>query len=138
MDIFCFMLQKMKIILAIMLTVLMAVQAFGNTPSDSVKVYFRVGQRQFDPALRNNRAEMDSFVNIVRKANEEDNIEHLSVSGYASPDGTSNVNERLSALRCDAIANYVAEHTGVNRNLIRTIPVGIAWEELRRIVADNP
>lgn len=128
----------MKIILASMLTVLIAIQAFGDTPSDSVKVYFHVGQRLFDPELRNNSGVMESFVNIVRKANEEDNIKHLSVSGYASPDGTSNANERLSALRCEAIANYMAEHTGVNRALIQTIPGGVAWEELRRMVAENP
>lgn len=130
--------QKIRKILASMLMVMMALQTFGSTPSDSVKVYFRVGQRQFDPSLRNNGAEMDSFVNIVRKANEEDNIRYLSVSGYASPDGTSNFNERLSALRCDAIANYVTVHTGIDSTLIKTNPGGVAWEELRRMVAENP
>ncbi|MDE7346595.1 MAG: DUF3575 domain-containing protein [Muribaculaceae bacterium] len=41
-------------------------------------------------------------------------------------------------MRCDAIADYVAEHTGVSRNFIETYPGGIAWEELRRMVEDNP
>ena len=62
----------------------MTIAAFGNTKSDSVKVYFRVGQHVFDPTLRNNRAVMDSFVNIVREANIEDRVEDLTVRCYAS------------------------------------------------------
>ena len=125
-------------ILASLLAVFMTLQAFGNSPADSVKVYFRVGQRAFDPELRNNKAVMDSFVNIVSRAKAEDNIKRIVVSGYASPDGVSTANERLSLLRCENIADYLVEHTGVSRSSIETIAGGIAWDELRRLVEANP
>lgn len=130
--------DKMKMILAILLMLLKAPIAYGETATDPVKVYFRVGHSNFDPALRNNRAVMDSFVNIVRKANAEKNIESLVVKGFASPDGTSKANERLSQLRCEAIATYISDHTEVDRNFIRTIPCGVAWGELRKMVMDTP
>ena len=119
--------DKNKMILAILLILLIAPVAFGETVADSVKVYFRVGHRNFDPALRNNRAVMDSFVNIVRKAHAENNIESLAVKGFASPDGTSTANERLSQLRCEAIATYISENTGVYRDFIKSIRCGVAW-----------
>ena len=128
----------MKIIIASVLTVLIGLKAYGETPADSVKVYFRVGHRQFDPAFGNNRAVMDSFVNVTRKANIEGNISRLTVSAFASPDGASDANERLARMRCDAIADYVSEHTGVSRNFIETYPGGIAWGELLRMVEENP
>ena len=128
----------MRIILTSVLVALMTIAAFGNTKSDSVKVYFRVGQHVFDPTLRNNRAVMDSFVNIVRKANIEDRVEDLTVRCYASPEGSTESNERLSGLRCDAIAEYLSAHSGVVRDKIKTYPGGVAWEELRHMVEDNP
>ncbi len=121
-----------------MLAVIMTLSALGETPSDSMKVYFRMGHSQFEPALRNNRAVMDSFVNIVREANAEDNIERIVVRGYASPDGFSKANERLSRRRCEAIASYVSGHTGVSREFIQTVAGGIAWTELRRMVEATP
>lgn len=124
-------------ILTTLLAVLMTLQAFGNIPTDSVKVYFRVGQRAFDPNLRNNRAVMDSLVNIVCQAKADDNLKRIVVSGYASPDGVSTANERLSRLRCEHIADYIEQHTDVSRNIIETIAGGIAWDELRRMVAEN-
>lgn len=126
-----------RILFASLLAAIMALPAFGEAPSRSVKVYFRVGHRVFDPALRDNRAAMDSFINVVREAQAVNNIESLVVSGYASPDGTKKANLRLARLRCNTIASYVSEHTGVNRDSITTIPGGIAWEELRRMVEDD-
>lgn len=137
-NIFCCMPYIIKIILASMLMLLMAFQATGNTHSDSINVYFRAGYRIFEPSLRNNRAVMDSFVNVIKKAHKEDNIERIVVSGYASPDGTSTVNDRLATLRCHAIADYLSQHTGVTRESIRTVPGGVAWDELRRLVEANP
>ena len=128
----------MKKIVTSIITALIAISVFGNTPADSVKVYFRVGQYTFDPALRSNREVMDNFINTVCKAKAEDNIKSIIVNGYASPDGTSTVNERLSLLRCENIADYVAEHAGVNRNIIETSAEGIAWSELRRLVEEDP
>lgn len=131
--------QKLnKIILTSLLTVVMTLQAFGEIPADSVKVYFHVGHSAFDPSLRNNRAVMDSFVNIVREAKASDNINRLLVSGYASPDGTSDANDRLARLRCEAIADYISQHTGVSRDMIQTIPGGVAWGELRSMVEAAP
>ncbi|MDE6022755.1 MAG: DUF3575 domain-containing protein [Muribaculaceae bacterium] len=129
---------EIRIILASVLMTILTLQVFGETPSDSVKVYFRAGHRQFDPALDNNGEVMANFIEKVRKANLENNIASLVVSGYASPDGISTANERLSLLRCQTIADYISEHTGVERNFIETIPYGVAWAELHTLVYNNP
>lgn len=83
---------KMKIILTSILTVLIAITAFGKTPADSVKVYFLAGHRLFDPSLDNNGAAMDGFISKVKEANGQDNIDFISVRGYASPSGASDAN----------------------------------------------
>lgn len=129
---------KMKIILTSILTVIIAISAFGETPADSVKVYFLAGRRLFDPSLGNNGEAMESFIEKVKEANAQDNINYLTVRGYASPEGASDANQRLSGLRCDEIARYIGVHAGIDRNLIETYADGVAWAELRSLVAQNP
>ena len=128
----------MKIILATLLTVLIGFQASGEAPADSVRVFFRAGHSRFDPALGDNRAVMDSFIEEVRKAYEANLIDSIVVRGFASPDGTSTANVRLSLLRCNTIAELIEKQAAVSPVMIRTIPEGVAWGELRRLVYENP
>ncbi len=125
-------------LLSFVLAVITAFTVIGSTPADSVKVYFRVGHRQFDPSLGDNRANMQRFVAQVREANAAGDIENIVVRAYASPDGMNRANQRLSVSRCQVIADYIATHTGVNPEIIKTYPGGIAWDELRQLVAANP
>lgn len=120
------------------LTTLAAFASTGGTPADSAKVYFRIGHRQFDPSLGNNRATMESFVNHLREAADADDIERIAIRAYASPDGNDLANERLAENRCKTMVDYLTSHTGVNPALIEAMPKGVAWDELRRMVAENP
>lgn len=124
-------------LLAFVLAVMTTFIAFGSNDADTVKVYFRVGQSQFDPSLDNNREEMDKCLSML-KAYAESDIESIIVRAYTSPDGTSKTNELLARQRCDAISDYIVAKTGINRNLIRKIPEGIAWEGLRSLVEATP
>ena len=108
------------------------------TPADSVKVYFLAGRRLFDPSLGNNGEVMDRFIEKVKEAKAQDNINLLTVSGYASPEGASDANLRLSRLRCDEIAKYISLHADIDSKNIETFADGVAWEELRNLVARHP
>lgn len=109
-----------------------------NSEADSVKVYFRMGQSQYDPEFGNNRQAMDSFMDILSKAYSEKNVESIAVRAYTSPDGSSQGNQRLSERRCDAIADYIASHLGIEPSVIQKIPEGIAWDGLRDLVEKTP
>ena len=124
-------------LIALVLVVMTTFAAFGNNLADSVKVSFLVGQSRFDSTLGDNREAMDGFIASVREANASGDIERIVVRGYASPDGRPDANERLAQNRCAAIADYVVTHAGVGRGLIEQQPEGVAWGELRALVAAN-
>lgn len=111
--------------------------AMAENQADSAKIYFKIGHRQFYPELGDNRASMDRFVRSVRQARDADDIDHILVRAYASPDGQKEANERLTGYRCDEIARYITDATGISPDLIQSVPEGIAWDELRRLVAAN-
>ena len=125
-------------LLAFALAVITTFASFGINRADSVNVYFRVGHRQFDPSFGNNRLEMDSFIAKVREVTNVGDIESIVVRAYASPDGVSTTNERLARYRCESIADYIVTHADVNSSLIKQIPGGVGWDELRRLVVENP
>ncbi|MDE6715015.1 MAG: DUF3575 domain-containing protein, partial [Muribaculaceae bacterium] len=114
-----------------------AIATFGQIPADSVNIYFRLGQRWYDASIGDNRANMDALIARLNNINVDD-IERLEVRGYASPDGSEKANDRLSGLRCNEIAQYISQHTDINRDIIYAIPGGVAWNELRRLVAETP
>lgn len=119
-----------------MFVCILAVMA--ENQADSAKIYFKIGHRQFYPELRDNRASMERFVNSVRQARDADDIHHILVRAYASPDGQNKANERLTRYRCDEISRYITDATGINPDLIQSQPEGIAWDELRSLVAETP
>ncbi len=103
---------------------------------DSVSVFFRIGQTQFDPAYNGNGASMDAFIGRMRMAG--DSLDHIVVRAYASPDGGFTVNKLLPQKRCDAIAAYIVSHARINPDKIQAEPGGIAWDLLRQTVAETP
>ncbi|MDE6010589.1 MAG: DUF3575 domain-containing protein [Muribaculaceae bacterium] len=126
----------MKLI-AFVVAVLVTFASFGSNDADSVKVYFRAGQRQFDPTLGENREKMDRFMQALNTYVKSD-IESIVVRSYTSPDGTSSFNETLARQRCDSIAAYIVANSGLSRSLIHTIPEGIAWNALLQLVKQDP
>lgn len=127
----------MRRIIACMIAVLSAFTVFGHNQADSVKVYFCLNQSQFDPEYGGNAASMEALVSKVREAADADNLDHITVRGYASPDGPASFNERLAKKRCEAIAEYIIAQTGIAPEKVLTIPEGIAWSELRRLVESS-
>lgn len=126
-------------LLAYTLVVIATFSAFGNAcAAEAGKVYFRNGQHQFDPSFGENKLVMDSFTAKVSEALPNGNIERIVVRGYSSPDGTRSANDLIAHNRCAAIADYIAENTGISRKLIEENPIGIDWDELRRLVSENP
>lgn len=120
-----------------MLAVLSAFIVSGQTPSDSVKVYFSLNHWQFDPSYRDNASSLESFIDKVRTAVRSNNLDHIVIHGYASPDGPLSVNERLAKKRSEAIASYIIEHAGIGQDAVQTRPEGVAWNELRRMIAES-
>ncbi len=81
---------------------------------------------------------MESFLVSARKAKEADDIDYIMVKSYASPDGQQNANEKLAVYRSEELSKYLVKTLDLNPLLIHTQPEGIAWDELKRMVEQDP
>lgn len=103
---------------------------------DEVKVArlnFRQDSHKIDPKFQNNRQELDSVrhsIDIV-KGNGDLTITGIYVTGYASPEGHADYNEKLSQRRAEAFAQYVQKETKVDTHLWHVAWRGEDWEGLR-------
>ena len=130
--------MKRLIAFLLLLDIFAGTIAMAQTATDSIKIYFWPGYSRFDPEMNSNSGAMRHFMEEIRNQAVIGNIERLLVRSYTSPDGVSTANELLSENRCFAVASHIATETGADMALIDIDPEGIAWDELRRMVAaDN-
>lgn len=109
--------------------------AFGYTPADTAKVYFRQGYRQVDPTFAGNQEALDRFVNSIKDAKAQDDVHHIVVRTSASPDGGFDANIKLSQNRSDEMVKYLVQNAEIDSSFIESSSEGIAWGDLRRLVA---
>lgn len=100
---------------------------------------FVVNKTDIRPDYRNNprelakiRATIDSI-----KSDEDIKITTLTISGFASPEGSYANNERLAKGRTEALAEYVRNLYTFPRNLMKTSWTAEDWEGLRRRVEES-
>lgn len=127
--------MKKSIALLLLCALCRTGEGYAQLPSDSVRIYYRLGHRDVDPSFGDNRSELDRFLRSVNRACELGHVDRLVIRSYASPDGTDRLNERLTRLRADAMESFVLHHTAVPASMIEKHAEGIAWNQLRELVA---
>ena len=103
--------------------------------ADSMKIFYRRGYRNVDLSFRDNRAQMERFLNLTEAALKNDRVEKVVIRSYASPDGTAEANERLSVGRAEELKAYLVREGNIPASLIEYHAEGIAWGMLREQVA---
>lgn len=104
---------------------------------DSVRVYFRQGDARLDPSFRENGVRLRSFTERFRTLLQDPTrrIRGLRVTAGASPEGSTALNQKLSERRADAIRRLVYAYFPQEVAWLSTVPRGIDWEGLERLVA---
>ena len=100
---------------------------------DSIAIFFPVGLSQIEPGFRSNSSKLVQLVDLLN-SNE---LDHIAISASASPDGNSELNANLAEARYQAIYDYIRNFTSIPDSLIYKSATGVAWDELRQLVADN-
>lgn len=107
-------------------------------------VYFKPGSSEFDPSLADNARKIDEIKNLLDRNNDRDSIRILDISfcGFSSPEGSYELNERLSNERRAVLENIVKSHpsypAGLQPGSARdSEKSGIAWDALRRWVDEG-
>ena len=111
--------------------------AYGYAAPDSTKIYYRAGYRQVDAAYRDNARSLDSLLAKIDRAIADGDLVRVDVRAQSSPEGELNANERLAMNRAIAMKEWIVENAHLSADSVNAISEGIAWHELRRMVAKS-
>lgn len=105
----------------------------------SAYVDFRVNKVDIDPEYRRNPEELGKILSTIESVSSDSDcrIMSVSVTGYASPEGTYANNARLASGRTEALRDYVLSRLSIPDSLFTTSFVPEDWEGLERYVASS-
>ena len=105
--------------------------AYAQEMKDSVKIYFRQGKSALDVSVGNNRAELSRIADSLATSYADSvyQLKTISVIGSASPEGSVELNKRLSEKRANVLFDYLWKTPRFIKELC------ISGTELARFVA---
>ncbi|MCD7930237.1 MAG: DUF3868 domain-containing protein [Tannerellaceae bacterium] len=108
---------------------------------DRFEVYleFVVAKTDILPDFRNNRAELNTLEAGLNTIQNDANLQvtRLAITGYASPEGSVDLNNRLSEGRANAMSDYLAGRYRFPRNVYQVEKGGEDWAKLEQLVAES-
>ena len=105
----------------------------------SARINFQVGRHELLPNFGNNAAVLAEVDRVFREFREDDDliITDLTISGFASPEGSQASNLALSQRRAETFARYIEQTYGFTRDQINVQWFGEDWDGLRHAVANS-
>lgn len=126
--------------------ILLAMVLLGVTVAHSqerrftdIYIEFPVNKSELDPNFRDNKAHLDEIISFIEKINRDTTLSvvKLSFCGSASPEGSSELNRKLSLNRLKALEEYVRSRVEIPDSVIRYDDSYIPWRRLRDFVIDS-
>lgn len=107
--------------------------------SSSAYVDFPLNKTEIHTDYHDNRQELGKIIKMIDSVKNDIDITitRLVLKGYASPEGSYAINERLAKGRTEAVKNYVQELYHLDPAIITTTYEPENWEGLRRYVEQS-
>ena len=100
---------------------------------------FRVNQTDIDPLFRRNGAELDSVMKTVYVVTNDTNltVTHITIHGFASPEGKQANNQRLAQGRAEALKQYIVQRTQLSDLIFSIETTAEDWNGLQQALAQR-
>ena len=111
----------------------------NETREGSVSIYFRQGRYDIDRSLGNNNANLTELVSSVRTltASIDSKVSRIVIAGFASPEGSLSLNNKLALDRAVAVKNFLLQNVNINPEVIQIYNGSVDWTGLRELVAQS-
>ncbi|MCD7935306.1 MAG: DUF3868 domain-containing protein, partial [Tannerellaceae bacterium] len=100
---------------------------------------FRPGNTEIVPSYRRNAQELSKIEASIRSVRENPDVTLLGlhIHGYASPEGSYSLNERLSKGRAEGLSNYLRAHFSLPQSILSVTSTAEDWQGLREKVEES-
>lgn len=125
--------MKIKTNLIILLGLFLFTSLQAQESRTEICIDFRLNSHTIDSTYMDNASRLDELMCIIKQLHTDTTkvIVEVTFSGVASPEGNSQINQRLAQKRMLALENYVRTHISLPENLIiRHSDYYIPWHYL--------
>lgn len=100
---------------------------------------FPVAQTVIRPDFGNNPRELNKIEAMIREIRDDKNLKvtHVGIMGYASPEGSIALNERLSQGRAESLRRYLASNTDFPSGIYQVEHGGEDWDGLVKLLENT-
>lgn len=100
---------------------------------------FQLGKSEILDNFRSNSTELAKIMQAIDLVRNDSNVtvSHIAIHGYASPDGSLALNEKLSAERTQALKSWVMSKYQFDEALFTTAHTAEDWEGLVNFLRNN-
>jgi outer membrane protein OmpA-like peptidoglycan-associated protein len=112
---------------------------FDEDRRDALTVYFDVGSAVLEPFKNGNSSTLRALLAALREfeTSPDSRIAHIVVAGFASPEGSFAVNDRLAANRAAALRRYIEQNSNLAPGTVRIYNGAEDWTGLRQMVMES-
>ena len=102
-------------------------------------VYFRQGRNNIDLAYRDNSYSLSRLIAAVRElqSSTDSRVTKIVIAGFASPEGSAELNFRLGQTRAETTHRYLIENGVLGAEQIELYNGKVNWGGLRKLVAQS-
>ena len=111
----------------------------NETREGSVSIYFLQGRSDIDRNMSNNNAKLVELISSVRTlaASNDSRISRIVIAGFASPEGSLSLNNKLAWDRAVAVKNFLLQNSNINTDVVHIYNGSVDWTGLRELVAQS-
>ena len=104
-----------------------------------MRVFFRQGKSNFEPALNSNGPRIDSLIARIRdmQLGPVLELQQIRVQATASPEGTYEINYNLAQRRASTIADYLTQYAHFSRKSLVVDFIETDWALLEKMVEES-
>lgn len=127
----------MRRLITLLTFALFSVTVTAQQMTDSLRVYFRQGYSAFDPNYRNNQKSVDAFISRVKTFQQDSDvfdILRVTFKAGASPEGSHDINSRISAKRGENLTSYLKKYIDFDNEILHVEDVVEDWGKLYDLV----
>ena len=104
--------------------------------SGNARLAFEVSKIAIHPELGNNYFELSKINELIGNVNNDASItiRKITITGYASPEGSLELNRKLSEGRANSLRGYINQHFSIPNNLYQVYFGGEDWDGLVELI----
>ena len=123
-------------ILLILSCFLYSKAAYSQEVRDSVRIYFRQGFSILDSSIGDNQAELNRIADSLATSYADSvyQLKNIVVIGGASPEGSIQLNKRLSERRANVLFDYLSRYGSLSASNKNFVYLGRDWQGLLNLV----